>query len=104
MSKNNQCGNRSSSLVSRLMSNQRIQNALRKPRKFTQNVLEKYSRGSSITRDNAKETLNEMSYFFSANKAKYAYYHCKDLAIEAHEDLIGCKLRVLTSTIGTVLN
>jgi len=44
-----------------------------------------------------------MRKFFSLNEAKEAFLYSKSLASEVHEELVGCKIRLASNAIRSVL-
>jgi hypothetical protein len=92
------------SLFDRFSSNPRIQRVVQKSQRVMGNVLEKYNSGVSITKSNATDTFKEMSKFFSITEAEQAFFYNKNLAKEAHEELIGVKIRHINDTFKSIMH
>lgn len=102
MSSQHQSNEARASLIKRFCSNPKVQKVVTTTSQTFGNVLDKYNYGLKVSKTNARDTLNEMGKFFSAAEAKSAFTYSKELAAEVHEELVGCKVRLLSETVRTV--
>lgn len=104
MSMNHQRNSDNPSFVARFCSCPRVQRVVNRSKRVMGNALQIYNHGLKVSKANARDTLNEMGKFFSVQDAKAAFVYNKALAKEVHEELVGRRVRLLSTTVRTVFD
>uniref|UniRef100_A0A7S3JI20 Uncharacterized protein n=1 Tax=Euplotes harpa TaxID=151035 RepID=A0A7S3JI20_9SPIT len=89
-------------MLERLYSYQRFKNFANASKKYSKNVAFVFKHGSSVTKENAIDTLKEMRKIFSLTEAKRSISYGVSLAGEVHHELVGYRVRLFSNMLWTI--